>query len=343
MKIIFDICHPCDINFFKNTLYKIRNDNTVEIYLIALNRKPIPQILNSELSNFNIKYIGKHRRTFFSIIFEANILRFFQVLFYAMKLKPDIGLSFGSFILGTSLKLLGKRNIQFDDDPERIINVLLEKLTSTELYFPPIIQETKRIKHFKALKEWAYLSPEYFKPDKNILTKYGLNKSEYIFIREISSGSLNYNKQEGGLISLFANQLPKKYKVIFSLEEKSDRKLYPNEWIDLIEPVDDIHSLIYFSKYLISSGDSMAREGGILGIPSIYCGIRDMKANQLLMAKNILFKKSIDGVIEFIKKLDNGEQYFPTQDNLRSELADEWVDVTSFILGRINHYKRDNK
>ncbi|MCH7974022.1 MAG: hypothetical protein IH949_09070, partial [Bacteroidetes bacterium] len=41
----------------------------------------------------------------------------------------------------------------------------------------------------------------------------------------------------------------------------------------------------------------------------------------------------------FINKLEKGEQSFPAQDKLRNKLASEWIDVTEFILSRIDYYR----
>ena len=61
---------------------------------------------------------------------------------------------------------------------------------------------------------------------------------------------------------------------------KKRRDEYPADWIMLQEPIEDIHSLIYYAAGLVSSGDSMAREAALLGVPSYYLGIRySMPAN----------------------------------------------------------------
>ena len=61
---------------------------------------------------------------------------------------------------------------------------------------------------------------------------------------------------------------------------KKRRDEYPADWILLQEPIEDIHSLIYYAAGLVSSGDSMAREAALLGVPSYYLGIRySMPAN----------------------------------------------------------------
>ncbi len=339
MKILYDICHPAQLNFFKNSIEEL-TDLGYDVIVCHLDRGRLSQIVRKELKKIKGYQIGKHKGSKYSIIFQANILRFLAWFPILIKERPQICLSVGSFTNGFACKIMGIPNIQFDDDPERRINVVLEKFSSTELYFPPIKTATNKIKNFNALKEWAYLSPRYFKPDKNVLNKYSLIEDRYIFIREVSSGSLNYSSQSEGIISNFANRLPLEFKVIFSLENKSNRKLYPSNWIDLDEPVENIHSIIYYSRYIISSGDSMAREGAILGVPSIYCGNRFMKANQILKDKGMLFTSPPNKVPDLIQELEKGMILVKNKADFRKELMDEWIDVTDFILEIIKKHER---
>ena len=291
MNILIDIGHPAHYNFFKNAIHKL-DDQGHTVILTALDRGQLPLILNRELPDYKVKLNGKHKGTKLSIIVEANILRFIEQLIFVVRKKIDVAVSCGSITTGAVFKVfLNKPNIQFDDDPERKLNVLLEKITSTILFFPPIYKEEKSVKILKALKEWAYLSPTYFSPDIKCLSEYSLNPNEYIFIREVSNGSLNYRNQDEDIISSVAMKLPQNIKVVLSLEDKNSKEKYPKSWLILQEPVSDIHSLMYFSKVVISSGDSMAREGALLGVPSIYCGIREMLANRLLIDKGTLLQR----------------------------------------------------
>ena len=84
--------------------------------------------------------------------------------------------------------------------------------------------------------------------------------------------------------------------------------MYPKDWILLEEPVEGIHSLIYYSCALISSGDSMAREAALLGVPSYYLGIRyDMPANYAASRLGVLHnRKSMDFEMSLKKGENNG-------------------------------------
>lgn len=330
MTVVIDIIHPAHVNFFKGIIAKLIQNGS-NVIVITINRGKLQHIVKEELNNIEVNVIGRHRGTKASIIFEANLLRFFQLIKFIMFKKIDVGISAGSFILGAVLKLRGIVNYQVCDDPERKVNVFLENITSKERYLPPIITPSKKEKIFQGLKEWAYLSPKYFKANEKVLEKYGLKEKKYFFIREISTGSLNYQSQLNNIVLDFAADLKNQYDVILSLEDKRNINLYPKHWKHVIEPEKDIHSLIYFSKIVISSGDSMAREGAMLGVPSIYCGVREMKVNKILIGKKMLYKISSSEVIGFVNEILNGKLNLPEQNIFREQLLKEWIDVNEFF------------
>ena len=342
MKIICDIGHPAHVNFFKSSL-KVLSENGNVVTIISTDRGMLREIIDRELGDYEIHVMGKHRGSILSIVFEANIAKFLKLLLFLLRSKFDIGISVGSFALGLASKILGRPNLQFDDDPERKLNVFLEKLTSSELFFPPIIEAHSKVSTFNALKEWAYLSPGYFSPEADKLREYDVCPYQYFFVREISPRSLNYSRQYPGIISSFACELPSSYKVMLSLEDKNIAAKYPSDWILLEEPLHDIHSLMYYSRVVISSGDSIAREGALLGVPSIYCGQRKMEANQMLCKKGMLFVKEPREVPVCINEIIARKFRVDAQDEFRHELMDEWEDVTAFIVKAIETYVKENQ
>jgi predicted glycosyltransferase len=244
-----------------------------------------------------------------------------------------------SIPLALACKIAGIPVIQFYDDPERKRVNAVNASLSTQLFFPPIVSKNSKISVFNCLKEWSYLSPRRFQPDEKILRHYGLTPHEYIFVREVSNKSFNYYNQQDGIISCFADRVSANAKVILSLEDKSYAGRYPRHWKILQEPVAAIHSLLYYSKMVISSGDSMAREGAMLGVPSVYCGMRQMKANDMLMRLGMLEHLPGASALTFInnvieRKFDCGKQI-----SSRVQLLVQWDDMTAFMKEQINFYK----
>lgn len=341
MRILITISHPSHANFFKEAA-RILREKGHEIFISTLERGRLVQIVDKEYGGFEKFVAGKHKGSRFSIILDVNILRFVKLLKFSLLNRIDLGLSVGSFTLGGALKMLSTPNIQFDDDPERKMNILFEKLTACEIYFPPVIKPAGKIKVFNALKEWSHLSPKYFKPDPKYLDEFNLEQLKYLFIRDISTGSLNYMDQNPDIILKFSRNLPKEFKVVLSLEDKSGFRKYPDDWIIINEPVADIYSLLYYSRLVISSGDSMAREAAMLGVPGIYCGIRKMKANEILMNKGLLFHSKPGEEVKLIKDILGSGMNLNNREKIRNEIMDEWDDVTGLIIDIAEKYNLKN-
>lgn len=342
MKIWFDISHPAQFNFYLNAIKKLSLSENVVV--TVLDRGKLNSIAQKELSQVpcKLRVVGRHKGGKLSTIFDANIARLLKLYIFYFREKPDISVGNG-FLHGMVSKTFGFPSIMFNDDMERKINVGLMINFSTEIYHitgSDMKNGHKKVKIFNALKEWAYLSSDYFKPDNGVLSEYQVDPKRYYFVREVITGTLNYKDQKENLIATIADKFPKKYKVLLSLEDKSKRAMYPDDWVLLKEPVNDIHSLIYHSRALVSSGDSMSREGAVLGVPSIYCGIREMKANQIMMDKSRLYFTKIQDVPQRLNDFEDNFD-FESQDSFREALKSEWVDVTGFIIERVESYNKN--
>jgi hypothetical protein len=331
MRIIIDISHLAHLNFFRNAIQIINKEKKHSLLVTVLDRGPLMKIAKEELKDVKIVKSGKHRGGVISILFEANFIKFFRLIYFCLQFQPQIGLSCGGFVLGAIMRFSGKKNIQFDDDPERKINVFLERITATRLYFPPIIKAHKNIIVFNGLKEWAYLSPKYFHPDLSSLNIYQLEKRKYVFVRIVGNDTLNYISQDKKLLVDLLTDSLKDSIVVLSLEKKADISYFPSNWLVLKEPVVNIHSIMYYSKLIISTGDSMAREGAMLGVPSIYCGGREMKANDFLESYGLFIKTNPEKLFQVIS-----EQFKKEVDQIsfQNELNNSWDDINKLIISQ---------
>jgi predicted glycosyltransferase len=338
MKILFDIKHPAQLNLFKGLTTELQEENW-EVTICYLERGKLPNIIKREYPNFQLVPVGSSHGTRWSILWNGNIKRTLAFLDLIKKEKYNICVAASSIPLALACKIAGIPIIQFYDDPERRQINQINASLSTQLFFPPIVKKTHKVSVFNCLKEWSYLSPKRFQPAEAIPAKHGLVPYDYIFVREVSNKSFNYYNQQDGIIGSFASQIPSNTKVILSLEDKSTASRYPKHWTILQEPVDDIHSLIYYSRLVLSSGDSMAREGAMLGVPSVYCGIRHMKANDLLIQLGLLEHLPAETALPFISKTLQKIFNAENQTRVRNKLLDQWDDMTAFMKEQITRYK----
>lgn len=338
MKILFDIKHPAQLNLFKWLSRELLDENW-DITVCYLQRGKLPKIIEKEYAGFNTIPVGSSNGTKWSILWDGNIRRTLTFMELIRKNKYNICVAASSVPLALACKISGVPIIQFYDDPERGKINKLNARFSNQLFFPPIVQKDNKTSIFNCLKEWSYLSPSRFKPDTSILKKYSLTPHNYVFVREVSNKSFNYYNQEDAIICSMASEIDPEATVILSLEDKSIAHKFPKHWTVLQEPVGDIHSLIYYSKLVISSGDSMAREGAMLGVPSVYCGIRKMKANKLLMDFQILKHLPGKEALDFINNQISDEFDVSAQENTRRMLLENWDDMVDFMKEQINLYK----
>ena len=319
MKIWIDIYHVPQFNYYLPLMRELVARGH-EVYLTALERGRLMKIVQMDLqrlgllgNGIEVFGIGKHRMSQWSVIWDANIMRLIKLGQWRKNHPVDVCLTNG-FHAALWSKLFKNRSYTFGDDPDtfdyypklwfadKVHFCLVERSYIRE----GMRQLSPHVVVTKCTKEWAYLNPRTFVPNEKVLETYGVKPKEYMFLREVTVGTINYTGQESGAILGIKDMIPKGMKVLFSSEEKARRNEYPEDWILLQEPIEDIHSLIYYSAGLVSSGDSMAREAALLGVPAYYLGIRySMPANaaaskvaSLQNRKTMPFEDWIESIIE---------------------------------------------
>ena len=342
MNIWIDILHTPQFNFYKPFITML-SERGYKVDVTVLNRGKLPMIVQKELEdipNVAVSVIGRHRMNKMSVILEANLLRLIQLWLWCAKRKIDVSFSNGSHV-GMMGKMFGFPAYEFEDDPQAADYQLMVKFSTQNhsiIYdLPDGYNLHPEDKMLKVLKEWAYLNPTLFHPNVDALKQYGVEPRKYIFMREVSVGTLNYADQEADTILKIASMIPMDMPVLLSLEKKDKRHLYPKEWILLQEPIEDIHSLIYYSAGLVSSGDSMAREAALLGVPAYYLGIRyDMPANAAAAkVANLQNQKTAD-FATWVKNLSIApEEAEQQQIALRQHIDEEFIDINAYMMNLV--------
>ena len=346
MKIWIDVCHTPQFNFFKPVIEKLVEKRHT-IYITVLDRGKTPRIVRHDVEhvpNVIVDVIGHHRMTKCSAIVEANLLRMIKLLKWARKKKIDVALTTSMFppIIG---KLYGFKAYTFGDDAQvfdfRVKNKFATKSHMCMYEWTLPTPKPQKTEVLKCLKEWAYLNPRTFRPNEKELEKYGVKPKEYMFLREVTVGTINYVGQESGAILGVKDMIPKGMKVLFSLEEKKRRGEYPADWILLQEPIEDIYSLIYYAAGLVSSGDSMAREAALLGVPSYYLGIRySMPANAAASKVASLQNRKTIPFEEWIGSLPTDpEECAEKQRELREHIDGEFIDINQYMMELVEGVK----
>jgi len=338
MNILFDINHPVDINFFKNTMLILKRDGH-KINIIFRGRGKLEKILRYELNQFRITKVGNHKNGFIKKI-VSQLYRDYKIIPFIKKNNIDLVVCFGA-TAAISTWICRKPYLAFDDDFEYKIPFYHANWFSTKHIYPDMIEysNSKTVK-YHGFKELAYLHPKYLKISKNILNEYLITPNEYVFVREISNVSLNYQKNNSILEQIIDNIKVRKLTILLSLENKNKQQYYTDlGCVVLEEPVADIYSLMYHSLFAISSGDTVARETALLGVPTLYTGGRDMAVNKALVNTRAIFE--LTDVIQIKEQINQFTK--DKKEDLRASILEfvenKWDDTTSVILNQINVIK----
>ena len=345
MKTIWiDILHIPQFNFYR-PLIKMLDSRGDKILVTVLDRGRLAKIAKAELAgcnNVEIFVIGKHRMNRLSVLLEANMLRVCRLALWAAGRGINVGMSNGTHVPMVGM-MLRFPTYTFEDDPQsrdhKLKGVFCRPNNLLIYRKPEDLTLHKNEQVLPVMKEWAYLCPAQFKPNPRVLERYGVEPKRYLFLREVSVGTFNYAGQQRGAIRDIQNLLPEGFKVLFSLEEKHRRNEYPADWILLQEPLEDVHSLIYYSAGLVSSGDSMAREAALLGVPSYYLGTRyDMPANKVASEVGNLQNQKTCAFEKWVKTLQSDAETLERQQaELRNSIDEKFIDINEYRLNLIDN------
>jgi len=334
-KVLIDLNHPVDVNFFKNAI-KILINSGINIDVIYRDRGKLKDISIFELPVKPIKK-GKHYNSFLTKIF-GQLRRDFNLYFLFKEKKYDIIACFGSTSV-ISAWMSGTPFLAFDDDFEYKIPFYHANLFATRHIYPDFISyERKNVVKYHGYKELAYLHPKYFKPNLKIIQDLDLLENDYIFIRHISNISLNYKDANDSLLQILNNLKVKKLKVILSIEDKSLINSISSEILVLNEPLTDIYSLMYYALMCISYGDTVARECSLLGVPTVYVGGRNMSMHNELIGTGVMMVTKEMSDINRILVSDLVSRKNNCRSIISQKIDEEWCDTTELILSQINNF-----
>ena len=118
----------------------------------------------------------------------------------------------------------------------------------------------------------AYIHPAYFRPDRDVLAKYGLEEDRFTIIRLVTFGAMHdaVNQVQTGLNAGFLEEIIPYLSSIGKVVINAEQGEYPefSEYCLKLDP-SDMHSLLYYARLLLTDSQSMHVEAGLLGTPSI--------------------------------------------------------------------------
>jgi hypothetical protein len=360
MRVLFDMGHPAHVHFFKNTIYNLKKDGH-EVKITARNKEVTLALLLAYGLEYEIRgeiYTGLLNKAFGMIKID------WKLFLIAKKFKPDLLIGVHNPYVAHVGAILKKPVIIFTDTE----NVKIASLVTypfvqtiiTPTYFRDPINPKKHIK-IHGIKEIAYLHPNYFTPNPQVLKELGLIPGEkFIILRFISWGASHDVELKGiktGTEKDLIKTLSQYGKIFITSEKPLGGEL---EQYRLTVPPEKIHSLLYYAQLYIGEGGTMAVEAGILGTPAIHIeSTKDGRASgetygnflELRDKYQLLFfyptqDLALQKAVEILENTNSKKDWQEKQKLFWSSVIDVTTWLTDFIEGypdSFYQYKKENR
>lgn len=342
MNFLFDIGHPAHIHLLRN--FALKMNKTGHQILFTSRNKP----LNIKLLNeFSLPFvsIGDVKTGFWQKI--KGLFYFNKELYkVARRFKPDVFLSHGSIYAAHVSSLLGKPHISFEDTGNKEQVMLYKPFTDAILVSDSFTRNYgAKTVVYPGYHELAYLHPNQFKPDIQVLSQYNLDPKENLIIVRFVKRNATHDFRHPGIPTekkiALVEKFSKNNKVLITSEADLPEQLLPYQI--KINPVDIFH-IMAFSQLVFGESATMASEAAVLGVPAIFIDStsRDYTHEQEVKY-GLVFNYSespqdIDEAIETGLKILSDPSNQKQFQQKRQTLLREKIDVTAFLCDFVEEY-----
>lgn len=346
MNILIDVGHPAHVHLFKHFAWEMENRGHRVLFTCREKEFEI-ELLNTygfDFKTFGKKYHSKLGKVIGMIEFDI------KEILAGLKFKPDILLSHGSIYAAHASFFLKKPHISLEDtfNFEQIrLYLPFTKVVLTGDYDHPSLGE-KEIR-YAGYHELAYLHPNYFRPDKNVLDLLGVNENEkYVILRFVAwKASHDYGHNgisyENKLIAI--KEFGKYARVFITSESELPENL--KKYQIAIQP-NKMHDALFYSSLLFSESATMASECNVIGVPSIYLDNTGRYYTQDQENKYGMCFNFTESNEDQLKAIEKGVELLKTDNRLewqkrRDRMLSDKIDVTAFLVWFVENYPESAK
>ncbi len=352
MKVLFVCFHPVDPLVVINSAKKIEKKNGKVLFIIIEKEGIIKNIVSSY--GFNNKVIGINKKSVIGkILFTFKIVS--KLLIIINRFKPDIVFSPTSPYTSLACAISKAKSICWVDTETATINIKYSHWHVNSILLPFSFYNKlpyKNIIKYNGYKELAYLHPNNFKPNKDVLTELNLNESDKIVLMRFSALNAMHDiglKSEALVnddkILEFIKNIENKYnaKVFISVTERNLDNRFEKYKLT-IAPEKYIHLLSFCSLY-IGEGTTTASEAGVLGVP--WVNIQKTKRGYLIDQENTyglgIRTDDIDFAFRKAEEYLSDKNIKITWQKKRDKLLSDKIDVSAFLSWFIENYPESHK
>ncbi|MHB2149525.1 DUF354 domain-containing protein [Calditrichota bacterium LG25] len=345
MKILIDLGHPGHVHLYKNLIKKLK-DNGNSILVTVKNIKSAKDLLDSlqiPFISLGDKKDNLFAKALYQIKYNSKIFNLIQ------KEKINIGLGSSATIPQVS-KISRMKSIVLDDDDDDVqpLFVKFAHPFCNTLLSPDVLIGKRKKKDtifYSGYHELAYLHPNWFKPDKSVLSEANLKEYEPFFIMRFNVFKAHHDIGVRGL------SLEQKLKLIDVLESygkifiTTERDIEPElqKYQYKMSP-EKIHHFLYYATMFLGDSQTMTSEAAVLGTPAIRCNtfvgqISYLEEEEHKYGLTYGFTPDkFDKMLDKIKELLTMPNLKQEWQKRRERMLKDKIDVTAFLVWFVENY-----
>lgn len=341
-RYLFFFVHPSKFHVFRHTINCLKQRGyTVDILITS--KDVLEQLV--QLEGWPYTNIFPEGRKFKKMPgYVGTGINFFRTIYrlwrYTRRKKYDL------YITDDLLVYLGKLNrtpcIAFTDDDIAVTRAFSLVLSQADRIMAPTITNLGRFNAkkipFEGYKELAYLHPEIFTPDLEVIRKFNPTLERYFIIRLVSLTAYHDTGMRGLTdenTQLLIQLLSQYGRVFISNERQLSPDLEPYRLH--IDPRQVVHAL-YYADLFIGDSQTMTSEAAVLGTPAIrysdFVGrisVMDEKVERYRLSYSYSTHQFEDMLV-CIKKLLDMVDLKGQFAKKRSVMLSEKVNLSAFML-----------
>jgi uncharacterized protein len=349
MKFLFFFVHPSKFHLFRNTINTLISRGH-EVEILITSKDVLEDLVKNEGWRYtNIFPEGRKMKNVSPLI--SSGINFFRTIFRLYRYTR--GKKYDLFVTDDLLVYIGKLkktpSFVFNDDDLRVVKQFSLVLMMADHVLAPDITDlgkynAKKI-GFPGYKELAYLHPNWFKPDINVIRRFNPDLTPYFIIRLVSLRAYHdvgmkgiSDEQVSRLIAL----LETRGKVFISAERPLPEKF--EKYRLSVNPLDITH-VLNFAELFIGDSQTMTSEAAVLGTPAFRCNdfagkISVMEEKEVKYGLSFNYPPSrFEEMFEKISLLLKNEDIKAGFNEKRLKMLSEKTDLSAFMIELFENYQ----
>jgi predicted glycosyltransferase len=337
-----DIGHPGHVHFFKNFIWEMKKKGH-DILVTASDKDVTLKLLDSYKVDYTVtckRYSG------FMLGYEL-LRRDIQLFNIARKFKPDYLMGINNTICAHVSKISKGTSLIFTDtEHAKLANAITfpfsDVICTPSCYLHDIGPKQVR---YNGYHELAYLHPDRFTPNPDILREMGLSPVDPFIIMRFVSWQASHDVGQHGIRDKIrlVRELERYGRVCITSEKMLPPRL---QQYQLKVSPEKLHDLLYYASLYVGEGATTASECAVIGTPAIYANTLSLgyiaeEDDRYHLLIDLSRRPYDDEIVisEARRLLEDSSLKQTCRENRDRMLADK-CDVTSFMVQMVEDLKK---